>query len=88
MAKHDPNVEDKQILKSYEDGEWNSVSNLQNEIKRYQEYAVAGFEKDMLIYLRLSADDFNLLKERAKKAGIPYQTLLTNLVHQFVTSQR
>ncbi len=85
--KTEPDSEDKQ-LKSYERGEWHGVSNLQNEIKRYQEYAAAGLEKDMLIYLRLSADDIKMLKDRAKKAGIPYQTLLTNLVHQYVTSEK
>jgi predicted DNA binding CopG/RHH family protein len=86
--KTNPNLEDNQFLKSYENGEWHSVSSLQNEIKRYQEYATARLEKNMLVYLNLSADDFKMLKDRAKKAGIPYQTLLTNLVHQFVTSER
>ncbi|MDE3087814.1 MAG: hypothetical protein KGJ80_00305 [Chloroflexota bacterium] len=86
--KTDPNLEDEQFLRSYERGEWHSVSNLQNEIKRYQEYAATGLEKDMLICLRLSADDLKMLRNRAKKAGIPYQTLLTNLVHQYVTSEK
>ena len=39
MAKTNPDLEDEQFLKSYERGEWHSVSNLQNEIKRYTEYA-------------------------------------------------
>jgi hypothetical protein len=42
--KTDPNLEDNQFLKSYENGEWHSVSNLENEIKRYQDYATAGLE--------------------------------------------
>ncbi len=86
--KTNPNVEDEQFLKSYENEEWHSVTSLENEIKRYQEYAAAGLEKNTLVYLNLPADDFRMLRERAKTAGIPYQTLLTNLVHQFVTSER
>ena len=86
MAKVDPNREEKEFLESYERGEWHSVSNLQREIERYQEYAASWLEKNMLVYLTLSADDFEMPKQKASGAGVPYQTLLTNLVHQFVTS--
>jgi predicted DNA binding CopG/RHH family protein len=86
--KADPNLEDKQILKSYERGEWRSVSNLQNAIKRYQEYAASWLEKNMLVFLTIPSDDFEVLKQKAKQAGVPYQTLLTNLVHRFVTSEK
>jgi len=86
--KTNPNLEDERFLKPYENGEWHSVSDLENEIKRYQEYAAAGLKKNTQVYLNLSADDFRMLKERAKKAGIPYQTLLTNLVHQYVASEK
>ena len=63
------------------------MSDLQDEIKRCQEYAAAGLERNMLVYLKLSADDFRVLKDRARKAGVPYQTLPTNLVHKFVTGK-
>jgi len=86
MTKADPNREDKEFLESYERGEWHSVSNLQREIERYQEYAASWLEKNILVYLTQSADDFEMLKEKASRASVPYQTLLTNLVHQFVTS--
>lgn len=88
MTKVDPNREDKEFLESYERGEWYSVSNLQREIKRYQEYAASWLEKNMSVYLTLPADDFEMLKQKASRAGVPYQTLLTNLVHQFVTSEK
>jgi predicted DNA binding CopG/RHH family protein len=88
MTKLDPNLEDKRILKSYERGEWRSVSNLQNEIKRYQEYAASWLEKNMLVFLTIPSDDFEALKQKAKQAGVPYQALLTDLVHQFVTSEK
>ena len=80
--------EDKEFLESYERGEWHSVSNLQHEIKRYQEYAASWLEKNMLVYLSLPSDDFEMLKRKAKQAGVSYQTLLTNVVHQFVTSEK
>lgn len=88
MTKIDPNHEDKELLESYERGEWQRVSNLQREIKRYREYAASWLEKNMLVYLTLPATDFELLKQKARQAGVPYQTLLTKVVHQFVTSER
>jgi predicted DNA binding CopG/RHH family protein len=87
MAKIDSNHEDKEILASYEGGEWRSVSNLQREIRRYQKYAQSWIEDNALVFLTLPADDFERLKRKAKQTGIPYQTLLTNLVHQFVTGR-
>ena len=39
------------------------------------------------ISLRLRKYDLEKLKERARKEGIPYQTLLSSLVHKFITDQ-
>jgi len=38
--------EEKEILESFEKEEWKSVTNLEQEIKRYKEYAKATFRKD------------------------------------------
>ena len=39
------------------------------------------------ISLRLKANDLELLKQRADFEGLPYQTLLSSLVHKFVSDQ-
>ena len=39
------------------------------------------------ISLRLKANDLELLKQRARSEGLPYQTLLSSLVHKFVSDQ-
>ncbi|VAW33108.1 hypothetical protein MNBD_DELTA03-1226 [hydrothermal vent metagenome] len=39
------------------------------------------------ISLRLKANDLELLKQRANTEGLPYQTLLSSLVHKFVSDQ-
>ncbi len=39
------------------------------------------------ISLRLRRYDLEKLKERAQKEGVPYQTLLSSLVHKFITDQ-
>ena len=45
MAKLDK--EERELLKSFEDGEWNSVSNKQREAGRLQDYAAATFKKSL-----------------------------------------
>lgn len=39
------------------------------------------------ISLRLNTNDLELLKQRANTEGIPYQTLISSLVHKFVSDQ-
>ena len=39
------------------------------------------------ISLRVNGQDLGLLKMRAEQEGIPYQTLLSSLIHKFVTEQ-
>jgi len=39
------------------------------------------------ISLRLRKYDLEKLKERAQQEGIPYQTLLSSLIHKFITDQ-
>ncbi|NOX18707.1 MAG: antitoxin [Chlorobi bacterium] len=44
-------------------------------------------KKSHPISLRLSNYDLEKLKEKAKKAGIPYQTLVNSVLHKYVTNQ-
>ena len=39
------------------------------------------------ISLRLRKYDLEKLRERAQQEGIPYQTLLSSLIHKFITDQ-
>ena len=39
------------------------------------------------ISLRLRKYDLEKLKKRAQQEGIPYQTLLSSLIHKFITDQ-
>jgi len=39
------------------------------------------------ISLRVNSQDLNLLKLHAEKEGMPYQTLISSVLHKFVTDQ-
>ncbi len=77
--------EEMDILKSYESGEWRSVNNLDTEVKRYQEYARTTFRKDRRVNIRISSKDLDALQKKALEEGIPYQTLVSSIIHKYVS---
>ncbi len=76
---------EKDILKSFENGEWKSKNNKEERLKELQSYIKN--EKKKAIYLRLSENDIYELKKKALQNSIPYQNLLQMLIHQFVTDK-
>lgn len=85
MAKLDR--EDKELLKSVERGEWKSVRRLEAERARYQKYAEATFKKGRRINIRISAQDLEAIQKRALEEGLPYQTLISSLLHKYAAGR-
>lgn len=79
------NKEEKEILKSYEKGEWKSVPNLKNEIRRHRAYAEATLKKDRRVNIRLSTRDLEGIQRLAVREGLPYQTFLASIIHKYVS---
>jgi len=79
------NKEEKEILNSVEKGEWKSIKD--KEIPRYQKIAAFTFKKDKNINLRISKKDLDGLRERALEEGMPYQTLVSSILHKFVNGR-
>ncbi len=75
--------EEKALLKAYEQGKFKSAPNLKKEIKRLGDYARASLDKTKNINLRISEADLLKIKSLAVGKGIPYQTLLASLIHQY-----
>ena len=80
------NKEEKEILESYENDEWVSVSRPAN-IAKYKAAAKATFKKDKRVNIRISELDLELLQERALIEGLPYQTLMSSVLHKYVTGR-
>ena len=76
--------EEKEILKSVEAGEWVSVKDLPAQKEKYQRMAAATLRKDKRISIRFSSADLIRVKQRAAEEGIPYQTLITSIIHKYV----
>jgi predicted DNA binding CopG/RHH family protein len=84
MKKIKLDKEEAELLASVEAGEWRSVPNLEEEKKRYQEIAAATFKKDRRVNIRISNKDLRGLQIRALEEGIPYQTLISSVLHKYL----
>ena len=79
--------EEQELLESFEKDEWRSVQGREPEIERYREYARATFKKDMRVNIRMSGKDLEGLKKRALEEGIPYQTLMSSVLHKYASGR-
>jgi predicted DNA binding CopG/RHH family protein len=80
------NQEEQEILESYENDEW--ISTLTPErITEFKSYAKATLAKDKKITLRVSSLDLEAIQAKAIEEGIPYQTLISSILHKYVTGR-
>lgn len=79
--------EERELLESFKAGEWESVAEKKREIGRFQNYARATFKKDRRINVRISSKDLDALQKRALEEGIPYQTLVSSILHKYVSGR-
>jgi len=80
------NKEEKEILESYENDEWVSISN-EFDIEKHRLAAKNTFKKDKRVNIRISKMDLDLIQEKALIEGLPYQTLMSSVLHKYVTGR-
>ncbi len=85
MSKLDK--EEKEILEAFESGKLKKSRNSKKQIEQHKAIAEATFKKDARINIRLSSRDLRSLQARALREGIPYQTLVSSVLHKFVDGQ-
>jgi predicted DNA binding CopG/RHH family protein len=85
MKKTNLDAEEKDIAESYERGEWRPVKNQKQEIMKLREYAKNTLAKDKRINIRMSSKDLNEVQVIAAQEGIPYQTLISSIIHKYVS---
>ena len=76
--------EEKEILDAYESGKLSTVTDVKETMARHVQYAAATFKKDARINIRLSSKDLRSLQRKALSEGIPYQTLVSSVLHKYV----
>jgi len=76
--------EEKDILKDFESNQFKSV--LTSKRKKYiKAVAEETFRKDKRINIRISSRDLESIQRRALEEGIPYQTLVSSILHKYVS---
>jgi predicted DNA binding CopG/RHH family protein len=83
MKEYKLDPEEKEILSAIERGEWEPVSLNKKQLKKYIQAAKNTLKKDMHVHIRLSRADLNGIKTRAVREGIPYQTLISSILHKY-----
>jgi predicted DNA binding CopG/RHH family protein len=85
MEKIVLDVEEKDILESFERGEWVPVKNPKKEIAKLRRYGRNTQQKDKRINIRMSSKDLDQVQVIAAQEGIPYQTLVSSIIHKYVS---
>lgn len=80
------NKEEREILRSYEKGFSKSIKGRKKEIARYRAYAKSTLQKNKRINIRLSERDIIHIQRRAIEEGLPYQTLVSSILHKYANS--
>jgi len=87
MKKFTLEDEEMELLDSLESNEWNSVENLKDEIAAHQIIAKNTLKKDKRVNLRMSSKDLEDIKAYAAEEGLPYQALMSSVLHKFISGR-
>jgi predicted DNA binding CopG/RHH family protein len=79
--------EEKYILDSFESGEIQLSKPSPKEIQAIKDAAIKTFKKDKRVTIRLYDHDFNGIQKKAMKMGVPYQTLISGIIHRYIEGE-
>jgi predicted DNA binding CopG/RHH family protein len=76
--------EESDLMKSLENDEWHTVKDIEQQKQSAVEAARNTLKKDKRINLRLSQKDYHQIQIKAAQEGIPYQTLISSIIHKYL----
>ncbi len=79
--------EENTIIDYVESNNASSIDNLKNEKDRYKQIAIAQMSKKKAINIRLLESDIERIKAKSLSQGLPYQTLIGSLIHQYANDK-
>ncbi|MDP3331763.1 MAG: antitoxin [Methylococcaceae bacterium] len=80
-------AEEKAIIEYVEGNEANSIDDVENEKNRYKQIAITQMSKKKAISIRLLESDIERIKAKSLSQGLPYQTLISSLIHQYANGK-
>ena len=85
--QQDLDQEEREELEAIENGEYVEVEDMKKEIEKAKLAAKATLNKTKNINIRLSEQDLYRIKAKAVEEGLPYQTLVSSIVHKAVATK-
>jgi predicted DNA binding CopG/RHH family protein len=82
-----PDVDEADLLASFEAGQWQPVKALTSENLRYRQMATSALAKNRRVNIRISAMDLEGMQARAAEEGLPYQTLIASVLHKYASGR-
>lgn len=79
--------EEKDILQSLDKGELKNIAHMESEIQRLSSMPTESRKKTKNINIRLVEADLMKIKKLAYENGLPYQTLISTILRQYVTGR-
>jgi predicted DNA binding CopG/RHH family protein len=80
-------AEEKVIIEYVESGRASSIDNVEKEKRRYTQIARTQMSKKKAISIRLLESDIERIKAKSLSQGMPYQTLISSLIHQYANGK-
>lgn len=80
-------VEEQEIVDYVEGDSAVSVDNLDGEKSRYSQIARDQIGKKKTVRIRLLESDLERLKAQSVSQGLPYQALISSLIHQYANGK-
>jgi predicted DNA binding CopG/RHH family protein len=77
---------EREVVSAYESGKLKSVA-TKTELAKFKAAARVTGLKDKRVNIRLSSSDLNDIQVRALEEGMPYQTLISSVLHKYVTGR-
>ena len=84
---NDLNSEERDILERFERDEVRPAPDAEREFDLARQAARNTFNKTRRVNLRMTKRDFNLAHSRAREEGLPYQTLLSSVIHKYLSGR-
>ena len=79
---------EKEIIADFGSSDFVSIKKVKSEKEKYQNYTKLTLNKYKNINIRLSEKGLQKIKSKAVAKGLPYQTLLSSLIHQCADEEK
>ncbi len=84
MKKFKLDEDERSLLEAFEAGQFESSLTPERKVL-IAKSAEATFKKDKKINIRISSRDLSAIQRRALEEGIPYQSLVSSIIHKYIS---